>query len=185
MNIAFEKTRAREAAKQRRAACVSKAYAVELINHWPHTALTGAAIAGFWPIKDEIDVRPLMAALKDAGHTVCLPEIVRKAHPLRFRAYAPGHDLRRGPYGTAEPVKTAPEVTPQIVLLPLLAFTPEGWRLGYGGGFYDRTLAALREKGDVFACGVAYSGQETSSVPTDQYDQKLDGMLTETGFRKF
>jgi len=158
MNTAFEKTRAREAAKQRRAACADTAFAAELVN---------------------------MAALNDAGHTVCLPEIVRKAHPLRFRAYVPGDDLRRGPYGTAEPVKTAPEVTPQIVLLPLLAFTPEGWRLGYGGGFYDRTLAALREKGDVFACGVAYSGQETSGVPTDQYDQKLDGLLTETGFRKF
>jgi len=185
MNIAFQKTRARGAAKAVRALCCLPHAGPELIRHWPAADMRGKSVAGFWPIKDEIDVRPLMDALADAGHSVCLPRIVRKAHPLEFRRYAPGDALKGGPYGTAEPFKTAPLITPQIVLLPLLAFSNAGERLGYGGGFYDRTIAALRENGDVLACGVAYAGQQSSDIPTDQYDQRLDAILTPSGFRKF
>jgi len=185
MNIAFQKTHARAAGKAARASCLVPGAGAELIKHWPAAAMRGLSVAGFWPIKDEIDVRPLMHALMDAEQAVCLPRIVRKAHPLEFRQYAPGDTLKAGPYGTAEPYKTAPLMTPDIVLLPLLSFTDDGKRLGYGGGFYDRTLAALRAGGDVLACGVAYAGQQCSDIPTDQYDQRLDAILTPSGFRKF
>ena len=190
MNIAFQKTRAREQAKLRRAASLTPDAGPELIRHWPYLMARGQSVAGYWPIKDEIDVRPLMQALQDAGQTVCLPRIVRKAHPLEFRAYKRGDALKGGPYGTAEPVISAPEVTPDIVLLPLLAFTADGRRLGYGGGFYDRTLAKLRAQAEqgarpFFACAIAYSGQETGDVPTDEYDQRLDGVLTPDGFKVF
>ena len=76
-------------------------------------------------------------------------------------------------------------ITPQLIFVPLLAFTANGERLGYGGGYYDRTLASLRQKNEVFACGVAYAGQEVESLPTDAHDAKLDGILTEDGFKAF
>ncbi len=190
MNIAFQKTRARAQAKSARAVCCKDGAGPALIKQWPALSTRGQSVAGFWPIKDEIDVRPLMKALSGAGQTVCLPRMVRKAHPLEFRKYEPGDALKSGPYGTAEPHKSAPLVTPDIILLPLLAFTPEGARLGYGGGFYDRTLARLRAASEdtgrpVFACGVAFDSQEVPNVPTDSYDQHLDAILTPSAFRIF
>lgn len=185
MNIAFQKSRAREKAKIRRAEIYARSAGAELVRHWPALEMRSKSVAGFWPIQNEIDVRPLMQALQDAGQQVALPRIMRKAHPLSFRAYHKDDELKRGPYGTAEPFISAPEITPQVVLLPLLAFNTKGQRLGYGGGYYDRTLAQLRRHGDVFACGVAFAGQETPDIPTDPYDQRLDGVLTEVGFRKF
>ena len=87
-------------------------------------------------------------------------------------------------YGVSFPA-AGQTLTPQFILVPLLAFTPNGDRLGYGGGYYDRTLAALRSDGAVFACGVAFAGQEVAELPTDAHDAKLDGILTETGFKAF
>jgi len=87
-------------------------------------------------------------------------------------------------YGVAFPAHGT-ALTPSLILVPLLAFTKRGERLGYGGGYYDRTLQALRSKGEVFACGVAYAGQEVESLPTDVHDERLDGILTETGFKAF
>lgn len=185
MNLDFQKTRARGEAKIVRASCHLQGAGAELIRHWPAFEMRGKSVAGFWPIKDEIDLRPLLAALADAGHIVCLPRIVRKAHPLEFRQYNPGDSLKAGAYGTAEPFKTEALVVPDVVLLPLLAFTGNAKRLGYGGGFYDRTIAALRSVGDVLACGVAYAGQQCSDIPTDKYDQHLDAILTPSGYRKF
>lgn len=190
MNIAFQKTRAREAAKTARAACALPAAGPQLVRHWPAMTTRGKSVAGFWPIKDEIDILPLLRALQDAGQTVCLPRIVLKAHPLEFRAYGAGDALKAGPYGTAEPFKTAELVTPDIILLPLLAFTADGSRLGYGGGFYDRTVSKLRAEAEalgrqVLACGITFDGQETGDIPTDNYDQPLDAVLTPSGFRVF
>ncbi|MEE9348404.1 MAG: 5-formyltetrahydrofolate cyclo-ligase [Robiginitomaculum sp.] len=184
-SIAFHKTRARHAASAVRASLADNGAGAELIGHWPAARFAGKSVALFWPIKDEIDVLPLMRALQGAGQVTALPRIVRKAHPLSFHAYREGDALKRGPYGTAEPLKTAPIIIPDIVLLPLLAFGPDGARLGYGGGFYDRTIGQLREGGDVFACGVAYLGQEAANIPIDRYDERLDGVLTEHGFREF
>ena len=194
MMIDVQKTRARLSAKVQRQKSVEtldpREAAITLLSRWPAAQFKAQSVAGFWPIKDEIDVRPLLCALQQAGHVTALPRIVRKAHPLAFHVWEEADALDRGAYGTAEPKRGGRVMTPDIVLLPLLAFSPSGYRLGYGGGFYDRTLQALRKTSDetakaVFACGVAYDGQETAFVPTDSYDEKLDAILTPTGFRMF
>jgi len=184
---ALEKTKARNAAKLIRAQAAAQApdASVEVIRHWSELDVKSGIVATFLPIQSEIDTGPLSAALRDAGYQLALPCIKRAQHPLDFRRYTIGDRLRGGPYNTKEPLKTAETVEPNIVLLPMLAFSRDGYRLGYGGGFYDRTLQILRAKKQIFACGLAYAAQEVPRVPTDQYDQKLDGVLTEREFRKF
>ena len=141
----------------------------------------GAVIAGYWPIGDEFDPRP---ALRDAvarGHPVVLPCVVAKAQPLRFRCWRPGLALCREPWGTWAPPPEAAEATPDLLLVPLLAFDRDGGRLGYGGGFYDRTLAALRAaRTGVRALGLAWSAQELPRTPREDHDQRLDGVITES-----
>jgi len=185
MDIKTEKTRARLQAKARRAEAHDPGKAFELIRHFPAPAFRGRVIGGYWPLPGEIDIRPLLSACHDAGHILALPCTPRKGHPLTFRAWAPGDGLKSGPYNTREPFPECEEIFPDLVLMPLLAFTPIGERLGYGGGFYDRTLARLRERADVFACGVAYAAQEAAILPTNQYDYRLDGILTETEYKAF
>ena len=102
---------------------------------------------------------------------------------LRFSRWQPDCALREGPFGACVP-QVDDFFEPEILIVPLVAFDSRGGRLGYGGGFYDRTLATLRTQGDVFACGVAYAGQEGESLPTDSHDERLDGILTEDGFRR-
>ena len=183
----LNKTKARNAAKMIRykLAAEQPGAGVELLQHWPDTGRKSGRIAAYIPIHSEIDVWPLMTALVDVGHRLALPCIKRKGHPLEFRTYNIGDKLRRGAFGTREPMRDAAIVTPDIVLLPLLAYARDGHRLGYGGGFYDRTLQALRKQDEIFACGVAYSGQEVPTLLTDRHDEKLDGVLTETGFKRF
>lgn len=192
-NINTAKTRARKAAKLSRAAVHGPALGIELIQYAADMLRSAGragsdkptVIGGYWPLPNEIDIRPLMRACHDAGYKLALPCTPPAGNPLTFRAWQPDTPLKAGPYGTREPFGSAPEAAPDIVLAPLLAFNAAGYRLGYGGGFYDRTLAGLRDMGAVFACGIAYAGQETQYIPTDQYDQKLDGILTEQYFRKF
>lgn len=183
----LNKTKARNAAKMIRAKLAAERpdAGVELLRHWPDVGRRAGCVAAYIPIHSEIDVWPLMRALADAGHELALPCIKRTGHPLKFRAYKIGDKLRRGAFGTREPMRDAALVRPDIMLLPLLAYSRDGHRLGYGGGFYDRTLQSLRTSGEIFACGVAYSGQEVPTLLTDQYDQKLDGVLTETGFKRY
>ncbi len=187
----MHKTRARTAAKMIRARLAQKLpdAGIELIKHWPETGIKTGKVAAYIPIGTEIDVWPLMWALSERGYGICLPQIRRKARPLVFRDWHKGDRLKPGPYGTREPLKSAPQCQPEIILVPLLAFSWDGHRLGYGGGYYDRTLTALRSPKragrPIFACGIAYSGQEVPTLPTDSFDQKLDGVLTETGFRRF
>lgn len=185
MNITLEKSRARLQAKQRRAEVHDAALGFELLNHFPAARFRGRLIGGFWPLAGEIDVRPLLEACHDAGHKLALPCTPRKGHPLIFRRWKPTHHLKAGPYNTREPFPEQLEVFPELVFVPLLAFTKHGERLGYGGGFYDRTLAVLKSRHDVFACGVAYAGQEAVSLPTDEFDHRLDGILTEHYFKDF
>ena len=141
-------------------------------------------IAGFAPIGDEIDIWPLLKSLHNGRHQIALPVVMGSGKPLIFRAWTPGCDMDTDRYGVSFPA-AGPPLMPQLVLVPLLAFTARGERLGYGGGYYDRTLAALRSNGEVFACGVAYAGQEVAELPTDAHDAKLDGILTENGFKAF
>ena len=190
VNLSIDKTRARLQAKKVRASAHDDAAAFELISRFPIQRFRGAVIGGFWPIQSEIDPRPLMEALERQGHRLTLPCTPRKGKPLTFRSWQFGEKLKIGPHNTREPFPNNSEMFPDLVLVPLLAFTHQGMRLGYGGGFYDRTLERLRkikeeQKKQVFACGVAYSAQEASSLPTESHDAKLDGMLTETYFKEF
>lgn len=139
----------------------------------------GAIVSVYYPIKDELDTEPLVAALIEKGARIALPIVARKKQPLTFRRYTPGDALVGGVYGELVPGETAPEVTPAIVVAPLLAFTRAGDRLGYGGGYYDRTLESLRKNGDVLAVGYAYGAQEVDAVPVSPLDQPLDWVVTE------
>ena len=136
-------------------------------------------IAGFWPMADEIDVRPLIAQLHEDGQGVALPVVVGSQEPLIFRTWEPGLALDDGGFGTSHPSPKQAEVRPGILLVPLLAFDAQGQRLGWGGGFYDRTLERLRRIGPRLAVGVAFAAQEVAEVPRDRYDQKLDFIVTE------
>jgi len=178
-----EKAFARVKAKAHRAVLSRTEIGADLIDRF-ETDPSIHIIAGFAPLKDEIDLWPLLHHLHRQGRTICLPVTPAKAAPLSFRIWTPETEMATDRFGVSYPVST-PEVTPDFVFVPLLAFTPMGQRLGYGGGFYDRTLAKLRAESEVFACGVAYAGQEVSALPTDEHDERLDGILTETDFRKF
>ena len=140
----------------------------------------GCAVSAYWPMGSELDVRPLIHTLHDWGHAVGLPVIVGRGRPLVFRAWRPGLAMAPGGFGTQVPGPDRPEVCPAVLLVPLLAFDRAGYRLGYGGGFYDRTLAGLRAAGPVCAVGLAYAGQELREVPRDAYDQRLDWIVTDT-----
>ena len=145
---------------------------------WPSTGV----VAGYWPMGDEMDVRPLLSALAERGLALALPVVVGPDRPLIFRAWAPGEALEAGPHGTCHPMGHAPEVRPALVLVPLLGFDRAGRRLGYGGGYYDRTLSALRGQGGVTALGVAFAAQEIEDLPAESHDQRLDGVMTEQGW---
>ncbi len=138
-------------------------------------------IAGYHPKGDEADVQPALSALAAAGHATALPVVTGRAWPLVFRLWRPGHPLVPGAFRIMEPMGDAPLVQPDIVLVPLLAFDQAGYRLGYGGGFYDRTLEVLRAEAPTLAVGIGYAGQGVDKLPIDAYDQKLDWIVTEQG----
>ena len=143
----------------------------------------GAIVAGYFPMRDEADPRALMSALSAAGHSLALPCVI-SGQPLIFRRWTMGDPMHANPmaFNIAEPLDTAPVVTPSLVLVPLLAFDASGHRLGYGGGYYDRTLAGLPH---ARAVGVAYAGQEVTTLPITERDHALDAIITENGVRKF
>jgi len=174
---------ARNAARQRRKLLSNEKAAEGLISHFPNE-LSQNHIAGFAPIGDEINIWPLLQYLREAGRIIGLPVTHSKPAPLTFRNWSDGCEMACDQYGIQYPKDGAP-ITPSLILVPLLAFTSQGERLGYGGGYYDRTLEKLRAQSELFACGVAYAGQEVSSLPTDAHDERLDGILTEDGFRAF
>ncbi|PPD45951.1 MAG: 5-formyltetrahydrofolate cyclo-ligase [Methylocystis sp.] len=136
-------------------------------------------VSVYWPIRSEVNTRPLIEALAGKGYRVTLPVMHKVRHPLVFRDFAPGDDLVKGPYGLSEPADDKPARDPDIIFAPLAAFDRRGYRLGYGGGIYDATLAELRPKKKVTVIGVAYATQEADHVPTEPHDQRLDYLLTE------
>jgi len=143
-------------------------------------------VSGYWPMGDEFDPRPLLAALHARGHPCCLPVVIGSGRPLVFRTWPPGDALQAAAFGTSVPPPSAPECEPGLLLVPLLLVDARGYRLGYGGGFYDRTLAGLRTRhGDVLAVGLAFEGQRVERVPTDDTDQRLDWLVTERGAVRF
>lgn len=137
-------------------------------------------VAGYLPMRTEIDPRPAMLALLGMRYDVCVPVIEGAGRPLRFRAWTPRARLERGAFGVSHPVE-GDWVEPDVILAPLLAFDADGWRLGYGGGYYDRTLAALRSERPLMALGLAFAGQQVDAVPRGPEDQRLDAVVTEAG----
>jgi 5-formyltetrahydrofolate cyclo-ligase len=140
---------------------------------------TPAVVSGFWPIKEEIDIRPLLIELFNQGCQLALPVVHAKGQRLLFRAWRPGDPLETGVFGTLQPSSKREAIEPEALLVPLLACDQEGWRLGYGGGFYDRTIAALRAKGRVTAVGVGFNAQLVPEIPHGPQDQRLDWLLTD------
>jgi 5-formyltetrahydrofolate cyclo-ligase len=142
-------------------------------------ALAGArVVSGYLPIRGEIDPLPALTALHAQGVAVCMPVVAGKGLPLAFRLWSPGCALEAGPFGVMIPAEDRP-ATPEALVTPMLAFDRAGWRLGYGGGFYDRTLAALRAAGAARAVGFAWAAQEVAAVPRDATDARLDVVVTE------
>jgi 5-formyltetrahydrofolate cyclo-ligase len=138
-----------------------------------------AIVSGFWPIKDEIDIRPLMTHLNGEGCRLALPVVKGRGQRLSFRAWQPGDPLESGVFGTLQPSAGCETLEPDVLLVPLLACDAEGWRLGYGGGFYDRTLEDLRRRRKVTAIGVGFDRQLVAEVPHGADDQRLDWLLTD------
>lgn len=182
-----DKTELRHKAQTRRATLANPGHGVALATAAPSRVWgkSTGGVAGYWPFRDEADPRPLMAALAKQGHLLALPVILGKNQPLRFHRWQDGDVMATHRFGVSEPLPTAPILIPDILLVPLLAFDAQGYRLGYGGGFYDRTLALLRAQKPVTAIGIAYAGQAVEAVPHEAHDQKLDGVLTEAGLRRF
>jgi 5-formyltetrahydrofolate cyclo-ligase len=175
----------REAARARRAALARACpgFAQAVARHVDDLGIApGAVVSFYWPMGDEADPRLLARALAARGHALALPVVAAKKSPLQFRRWREGDALVVHAFGMHEPADSAPRVTPEVLLVPLLAFDADGTRLGYGGGFYDRTLAALETKR---AVGIAYAGQEVEALPAHAHDHPLDMVATETGVRRF
>ena len=142
---------------------------------------SSAIVSGFNPIGEEISPLPLLLKLAEQGHAICLPVMAGKGEPLVFREWTPGAATREAVWGIREPLPTAAVLEPDVLLVPLLAFDTKGHRLGYGGGFYDRTIARLKGRKPVVTIGVAFDEQRMEEVPHREHDQRLDWVLTPTG----
>jgi len=177
-DLGAAKRAARETAFARRegldAEAAGRALAVHVLRDCPPTP--DAVVSGFWPLGPEIDIRPLLLALHGRGHPIALPVTPRRGEALSFRGWQPGDVLIPERFGTMRPIGGI--LVPDVLLIPLLAFDSRGGRLGYGGGFYDRTLAALPGR---FRMGCAFAAQQVDAVPVGPYDVRLDAVATEQG----
>ena len=140
-------------------------------------------VAAYWPIRDELDCKPVLMRLMDEGQPVCLPVVLGDDQPLELRLWEQGAPLYPSGFGTLAPDDNARQVEPDIVLMPLLGFDRYGTRLGYGGGYYDRTLASLSRLPRLI--GFAFAAQELDHIPREMHDVPLDAVVTEQGFRHF
>jgi 5-formyltetrahydrofolate cyclo-ligase len=172
---------ARQAALTARAGC-DPAWGVRLAAHVMREIPPppGAVVSGFWPLEGEIDIRPLLEALHDRGHRIVLPATPPRGQPLSFHLWQPGAPMIRERFGTLRP--EGPALAPDILFVPLLAFDRRGRRLGYGAGYYDRTLAGLPGR---TAIGCAFAAQELDEVPVGPYDAPLSAVATERGVLRF
>ncbi|MHB1101491.1 MAG: 5-formyltetrahydrofolate cyclo-ligase [Devosia sp.] len=140
-------------------------------------------VAAYWPIRDELDCKLVLTRLMDEGQPVCLPVVLGENQPLELRLWEQGAALYPSGFGTLAPGENAPLVEPDVVLMPLLGFDQLGTRLGYGGGYYDRTLAAISRSPRLI--GFAFSAQELNHIPREIHDVPLDAVVTEQGVRHF
>ena len=137
-------------------------------------------ISGYWPIRSEVDPLPILEVLHGRGRTVALPRVDKPHGDLDFRVWAPGDRLERTPFGLSEPSAASRNVLPSVLLVPLAAFDRRGGRIGYGKGYYDRTIRALDEHAtSLIAIGLAFAVQEVESVPIADHDERLDVVVTE------
>ena len=178
MTLAAQKAEARRAAYAVRKAAfqAGQGQAAELLADFLSDQ-KGRVLAGYMPMRTEIDPLPAMAAHQGP---VCVPVIPGPDMPLRFREWTPGCAMEAGAFGALIPAEGA-WLEPEVLIVPLLSFDRRGFRLGYGGGFYDRTLERLRARGATLALGFAFAAQEVAEVPIEPTDQPLDAILTETG----
>jgi 5-formyltetrahydrofolate cyclo-ligase len=139
----------------------------------------GTIVSGFSPMKTEINPIPLLRKLADAGASLALPAIAGRGKPLIMRAWKFGDPFKAGQWGIREPMPEAPQVDPDILIVPLACFDRAGHRIGYGAGYYDMTINALRAKKKVIAIGIAFAAQEIDKVPATPRDARLDLVLTE------
>lgn len=183
MNLAEKKAAARKAAYARRKS-VDPALAEAANRHLEFAvrAAPGEVVSAYWPIRTEIDPRPTINALAE-NYVIGLPVVADAGLPLAFRRWVPGAEMEVGSYGAEIPTSRE-EVVPDILIIPMAAFTDKGYRLGYGGGYYDRTLEELRARGSVTAIGFAYDIQRVASLPLEPTDQPLDIIVTETGLHR-
>ena len=158
-----------------------RAQAAEAIaaRAFPFPIKPGAIVSGFMPLKTEINPLPLMRKLAASGARLALPAIAGRGQPLTMRAFTFGDELASGQWGIREPKADAPEVAPDILLVPLLAFDRNGHRIGYGAGYYDMTIMKVRAMKPVIAAGIAFAAQEIKEVPVTARDARLDLVLTE------
>lgn len=184
--VSDHKKEMRQQAKARRSAAFARhgaAAGERLAAHGIGFAHEGerAGVSAFLAIGEEINPLPLMRRLWNDGHMTGLPVMVAKAQPLVFRRWREGEPLGEAMWGIREPLESAREMVPDVMLVPLLAFDLHGWRIGYGGGFYDRTLAKVRQVKPVVTIGLAYDELKVDDVPHSHYDERLDWVLTPSG----
>jgi 5-formyltetrahydrofolate cyclo-ligase len=184
MKIADDKQNARKKASTLRRelhGVLGDSAAEALASHdFPVSPENGLIVlSAFFPYKSEIDTRPLLGRLAGEGWVTALPIVIALGEPLIFRRWYPGEPTVPGTWDIPQPTDQSALVEPDVLLVPMLAFDRKGYRLGYGGGFYDRTLAMLRSRKKIVAIGAAYAGQEVDSVPHDAHDQPLDFIMTE------
>jgi 5-formyltetrahydrofolate cyclo-ligase len=177
-----EKHALRHAAREKRRALAQPGFAPALAQQAGALAVRpGTVVGGYHAMPEEADPALLLARLVERGCHIAFPRVAAKGRPLDYHRVPDGEVMTPGAYGIAEPLEHWPRAIPGLLLVPLLAFDARGHRLGYGGGFYDRTIAALR----VPAIGIAYAGQEVSSLPAEPHDIALTAILTEAGLRRF
>jgi 5-formyltetrahydrofolate cyclo-ligase len=177
-----EKSALRAVAREKRLSLKHPDFAQSLSRHAEDLKLApNTVVGGYHALPDEADPALLLERLVELGCHVAYPRVVGKGAALEFHRVPDGEVLAPGAFGIHEPLDIWPRATPDILLVPLLAFDPHGHRLGYGGGFYDRTLALL----NVPAIGIAYAGQQVPALPAEDHDMRLDAVLTENGLTRF
>jgi 5-formyltetrahydrofolate cyclo-ligase len=159
--------------------------AAEAIANFPFPVPVpkGAVVSGFFPMKTELSLLPLMRALEKNGAQIALPRIIGRGHPLSMRAWKFGDPLVPGQWGIREPAPDAKEVAPDILMVPFAAFDRRGYRVGYGAGYYDMTISGLKAKKNVVTVGFGFEAQEIDQCPVEAHDQRLDFLITEKGLR--
>jgi len=184
MDTRQAKRQLRKQARERRRdlACAARAAGEAVAERLAPLVLaeTSGVVAGYSAIGDELDPGALLRRLDAAGRSLALPRVEQSQRPLGFRRWRPGDPLRRGPYGVMEPTGEAEPVRPGVLLVPLLCFDRAGYRLGYGGGYYDRSIAAFAQTNTrPVLIGLAYAGQEVDAVPRSAHDAAMDMIATE------